>query len=99
MSMAAVMPRGRLRAGSRVSSAAIAIPSTARKNAVPNGNADHTPFQPNGSQRFVPAVSVSSNNRLVSTCAAVATTNTMRPNSATSAIASSTRSASPTPAE
>ncbi len=55
--IAAIIPLGISRAGSRASSAASGTPSTARNSHMAKGRAAHTPYQPKGSQMLLPPAS------------------------------------------
>jgi hypothetical protein len=97
--IAATMPRGMDRAGSRASSAASGTLSTARKNQIAKGNAAHTPISPYGRNAEAPAASVGamSSSRSPSNCGIAPIRNTTSPASATTVTANIALSASPTP--
>lgn len=99
-SIAATIPRGTLRSGSRASSAASGTPSRARKNQIANGTADQIPSQPNGRNAEAPAASVGGiSTRLpASNSGTAATAKISSPTTAIAVITNMTLSASPTPA-
>ena len=97
--IAAMIPRGIDRAGSLASSAASGTLSTARKNQMANGKAAQMPSRPNGRKDEAPTASVAgmSSRRPASNCGTAPARKTTSPSTATTATASMTLSASPTP--